>query len=365
MARTSGVIEHAIPRDVLSLLSLLPDPSRSKQTRAWQRGTGVTVRKCSTCKYYEPAPIWRKGWCRNPLLYSPQQSHLVGEDDLDCDRGMGNYWEPIDGAAADAMDAPDAQSESEGAASVVVAPVQFAGLRRKAGAQGDGGDDMGQYPPSGTRRPFGDDEDDEDLDPRDRYGATGRMGGTGGGTGGGGGGGGPERQFNYNPDERYWTDYIRIALPVLGVIVLLALVWFWVNNLLGNDNKNNVAGTTASPTTISIPNINLGSPTATSAAGVPPTHIAGTATSSTGAGATPPASATLKAGGKAVVSAGGTGVNMRASPNTTAEIVAKLADGTDVTITGDSKAGENYTWWPVKVGDKTGWIAGDFLKPAA
>jgi hypothetical protein len=56
----------------------------------------MSVRKCSTCKHYEPAPIWRKGWCRNPLLYSPQQSHLVGEDDLDCDRGMGNYWEAID-----------------------------------------------------------------------------------------------------------------------------------------------------------------------------------------------------------------------------------------------------------------------------
>src|SRR5688572_28525613 len=52
--------------------------------------------KCSTCKHYEPAPMWKKGWCRNPLLYSPQQSHLVGEDDLDCNRGMGSYWEPID-----------------------------------------------------------------------------------------------------------------------------------------------------------------------------------------------------------------------------------------------------------------------------
>ena len=56
----------------------------------------MTGRKCSSCKHYEPAPIWRKGWCRNPLLYSPQQSHLVGEDDLDCERGMGNYWEPGD-----------------------------------------------------------------------------------------------------------------------------------------------------------------------------------------------------------------------------------------------------------------------------
>ena len=50
-------------------------------------------RKCSTCKFYEPAPIWRKGWCRNPLLYAPQQSHLVAEDDLDCSRGLSDYWE--------------------------------------------------------------------------------------------------------------------------------------------------------------------------------------------------------------------------------------------------------------------------------
>ena len=41
--------------------------------------------------------MWKKGWCRNPLLYSPQQSHLVGEDDLDCNRGMGSYWDPIEG----------------------------------------------------------------------------------------------------------------------------------------------------------------------------------------------------------------------------------------------------------------------------
>ena len=57
--------------------------------------------KCSTCKHYESAPMWKKGWCRNPLLYSPQQSHLVGEDDLDCNRGMGSYWEAIDAPAAD------------------------------------------------------------------------------------------------------------------------------------------------------------------------------------------------------------------------------------------------------------------------
>ena len=59
-------------------------------------------RKCSTCKFYEPAPIWRKGWCRNPLLYAPQQSHLVAEDDLDCSRGLSDYWEAADGTGPNA-----------------------------------------------------------------------------------------------------------------------------------------------------------------------------------------------------------------------------------------------------------------------
>lgn len=59
-------------------------------------------RKCSTCKFYEPAPVWRKGWCRNPLLYAPQQSHLVAEDDLDCSRGLSDYWEAADGTGPNA-----------------------------------------------------------------------------------------------------------------------------------------------------------------------------------------------------------------------------------------------------------------------
>src|SRR5947208_16309197 len=69
----------------------------------WEReAMAEPERKCSTCKFYEPAPIWRKGWCRNPLLYAPQQSHLVAEDDLDCSRGLSDYWEAADGTGPNA-----------------------------------------------------------------------------------------------------------------------------------------------------------------------------------------------------------------------------------------------------------------------
>src|SRR5438067_1052916 len=59
-------------------------------------GARMAEHRCGTCKHFEAAPMWKKGWCRNPLLYAPTQSHLVAEEDLDCNRGMGSYWEPLE-----------------------------------------------------------------------------------------------------------------------------------------------------------------------------------------------------------------------------------------------------------------------------
>lgn len=54
-------------------------------------------RKCSTCRHYQPSPLWRKGWCRNPLLYDRNTNHLVEADSLACNRTFIDYWEPITG----------------------------------------------------------------------------------------------------------------------------------------------------------------------------------------------------------------------------------------------------------------------------
>jgi hypothetical protein len=61
------------------------NPSRSRE------------RKCLTCKHYQPSPLWRKGWCRNPLLYDRNTNHLVEADSLACNRTFIDYWEPISG----------------------------------------------------------------------------------------------------------------------------------------------------------------------------------------------------------------------------------------------------------------------------
>ena len=66
-------------------------------------------RKCGNCRYFEPAPLWRKGWCRNPRLYDRRANHLVDASSIDCEQVFRAriYWEPIPsvddfgGAAAD------------------------------------------------------------------------------------------------------------------------------------------------------------------------------------------------------------------------------------------------------------------------
>jgi hypothetical protein len=332
----------------------------------------MTVRKCSTCKHYEPAPIWRKGWCRNPLLYSPQQSHLVGEDDLDCDRGMGNYWEPIDqpgvqgtGPVGRDYDQAGTQAGAAYDQSGGIAPVHLRGHHEAYEAERRGGD-VSQY--GGPGRPTGSDE----------Y-------GSGGGSGHGGDDDrytqpfaeqrGPDdpydeerTPFGYQPEERYWTDYLRIAAPVVGVILMLGLVWFWVANMIGgNDNDDAVnddvetsgpvipaetpeatddeADDTDDPIAVTTPAEEEDEENAENGENgeAEPTTI--------GPGAT-----------VVVVGTGESGLNMRSAASTEAEILGSFPDGTTLTVTGESQEADGFTWWPVEVEGQNGFVAADFLE---
>ena len=70
-------------------------------------------RKCATCRHYQPSPLWRKGWCRNPLLFDANTNHLVEAESLSCQRAFIDYWEarapkdtPVMGPSAATADAP-------------------------------------------------------------------------------------------------------------------------------------------------------------------------------------------------------------------------------------------------------------------
>ena len=306
----------------------------------------MTERKCGTCKYYEPAPIWRKGWCRNPLLYAPHQSHLVGEDDLDCDRGMGNYWEPAD----ELTEAPVSEAQEAVAHTApttrhkVAIPLQPVGEKEQRIGRERGGR-MDQYTgPGGSR----------DAEPEDEYQPvppfTSRPPGSGPF--------GSERQFTYQADERYWTDYIRIAAPILGVILMLGLAWFWISNLLGDRAESQ-----PTPGAGSLPNVITG-PTATPET-TPSGPIIITTVSPASTPQTPPPSGTIGPGTTVVVAnTDGAGVNLRAAPSTSAEIVQTLPEGTELTIVGESVSAEGYVWWPVEADDLSGYVVADYLQPA-
>lgn len=206
---------------------------------------------------------------------------------------------------------------------------------------------MNQYPPSGPRR------DTDEYDEEDDVGRTASSPSDPNRPGGN------DRQFTYYPEERYWTDYLRIAAPVLGVIVLLGLAWFWLSHLIGGSGGAAVTPTTASSGN---PAIITGSPSATSISGTPRVIVTGT--TATGAG-TPGTTGGKLGSGVAVVVAntGGSGVNMRDAPSTSGKVVATLADGDALTITGDSVVADGHTWWPVKTsGGKTGYVVADYLK---
>ncbi|GEM_PF-1000544 len=461
-------------------------------------------RKCSTCKFYEPAPIWRKGWCRNPLLYAPQQSHLVAEDDLDCSRGLSDYWEAADGTGPNAgvnlaMSGRDPfgrnpergeRGNIEPAADPWGGSQQPYGGGRNAPMPDDDGyaphESAPPFPPTGPRYvgAVGGDEDIrnpwdtsqpgygtppahpesdpnygrdygygagqheqepnpwQSAPPPSGYGQGGYgqeqqgygQGGYGqggyeqeqgyppsgygpGGYSGYGQGGyddrggyqqppnapptgagprrvvpapaatGKERSLSYYTEERYWTDYAKLIVPVVVVIALLAGVWFiGTGKLRGGSsdatatpNSTSAVGSAAASTRTGgtpaaggsvRPGGTVGPGVITSSGVAPitqatlPAGTPGTGTPAANTGTTSGSSPTLPIR-RFKVSAGGSGANMRKDPDIKSNPpIATIPDGTEVQVVdGPQNDTDNIPWYKVSAGDKTGWIRSDFLKP--
>jgi len=305
----------------------------------------MTGRKCGTCKHYEPAPIWRKGWCRNPMLFSPQQSHLVSEEHLDCERGMGNYWEPGDAtetAGHDAQSFPLTLYNASNPGSHY--PVAHGGqpVFSVSGSSG-----------------YSSDDPNDDVPPRDDGPRITTPGGR-------------DRNLTYYAEERYWTDYLRIAAPILGVILMLVLFWIWASSFLGDDDNDTATGNNASPTSTStLPIIGAASPTASVGIGgsgtaqivlTPlPTNTTPGDVVTTEPPVDPGGGAIFNGAAVVVSNTGVEGVNMRAEATTSAAVVAVFIDGTELTTSGEAVESEGLIWWPVSGESGTGWIAADFL----
>lgn len=227
--------------------------------------------------------------------------------------------------------------------------------------------------------------DDEPEPPRRRPRAT-RS------TQAGGGGrdttGGRPRTSQFQPEERFWTDYLRIALPVIGLLLLVGLLWFWADRLI-----NDEPGPSEQVPTETIGQVVASTPTAPAAteplvvASPPPATGAGT---SAGEAATTPPAETQSGGDNQTGSAPEateppaeepeTGaafssgeevvitepVNLRPNPTTEGEPIEVLDADSTLTIIGGPEESESYIWWEVATADgTTGWVAeGDYLQPA-
>lgn len=228
-----------------------------------------------------------------------------------------------------------------------------------------------------------------------------QIGGSGGGprTPRGGGGPGPR-------PERYWTDYLRIALPIIGLILMLSLFIFWVGSIINNGNTDetptavalvetpapstaggagptvtvppsgsaapSVSGSTnsvassqssdqASSEPTGAPDGQATDPAANQAATETPT---GETTTDQQPTETPAGDSTFAANDTVVVN--DDDVNIRDSAGTDAALVMTVNKGDTLTIVSGPESANDLEWYEVTTQDGTqGWIASRYLDPSS
>lgn len=191
-------------------------------------------------------------------------------------------------------------------------------------------------------------------------------------------GGGRHRTVNFQPEERYWTDYLRIALPIIGLLLMIGLFWYWATQLIGDGGTDETPTEPAGQPQLAVdPSTPLPSQTPTGAGqaqqptseppvGTPPadepTEVP--APEETEAASADGTAGELAIGGSALITENG--VNLRPDPTTEGEPVTTLAEGTVVTVNAGPEEAGGFTWWQITVDDTelTGWVVVDYLEPA-
>jgi Bacterial SH3 domain len=195
-------------------------------------------------------------------------------------------------------------------------------------------------------------------------------------------GSGEERTVSYQPEERYWTDYLRIALPVLGLLLLIGLLWYWASALIGNGseqppvtpqlaavitpvNEATPAPPTATAVVIAPTPGPPPTPTPTPAPPTPTRAAAATVSSGATSGENPCANLPTYAVGDTVKTTAD--VNLREGPTTDSAAITILPAGTQLEITGNFEEAGQCDWWPVKVvsSGQTGFVIEQYLAPAS
>lgn len=192
-----------------------------------------------------------------------------------------------------------------------------------------------------------------------------------------------ERTVSYQPEERYWTDYLRIALPVIGLLLLIGLLWYWASSIIGNGGNEPPAtqelaavitpineATPAPPTATAVimaptpgPPVQA-SPTLAPPAAATTQPAAPTAAPTAAATDNPCANMPVYPAGALVTTS--EPVNLRDQPTTEGStVIQELPAGTQLQVTGDFVEAGQCDWWPVIVTEsqQAGFVIEQFLQP--
>lgn len=340
-------------------------------------------RKCSTCRHYQPSPLWRKGWCRNPLLYDRNTNHLVEADSLACNRTFIDYWEPITGPTPQvapqvrpgtkpriAPSIPIGTTDAQGNRGVVTGNTPASGVPVYTPSEvGDTSFDLTHEPPNVSvilpdlpthnleqpgngAKVTGRIEFIEGPDVPDYRVATAPE---------------PERavaaavrslsaaerirQARMQQGQFLSTTLGRIALAVAAVLVLGAIIGGLYMAARGQGDTNSPAVIPAASMTVPIPTpTGFGDATVTPV----PTNTP-----------VPPPPGVMAIGGWAQVKT--SGLTMRAEPSLTGAKITVLKNGTTARIVGGPQAANGVTWWKLDMSSSNpawvGWCSGQYLAP--
>ena len=322
-------------------------------------------RKCGNCRYFEPAPLWRKGWCRNPRLYDRRANHLVDAATIDCEQVFRAriYWEPVPISDVAEVNtgpgySPFVNGSGDGAESI---PAQADGGRVRAGtAPADGvlrARTMVNNPQTGgDNLPV--------IVRRERSTAAPGIVAK------------PSRTRRWLVENIPYYDKIdgplaRINfLRILPWAVVALLVLIVLLNVLGgkktatDQNQSNQSQPTSASAVV------FGNTTPTISAINRPTQAGNQLATPTLSAivptftAVPVPTATPKAAEVTakVKNVGPKGLNMRKDPGTNGTLIRTIPEGETVTITsGDFKTVDSILWVAISYKGANGWVSGEYL----
>ncbi len=334
-------------------------------------------RKCSTCKHYQPSPLWRKGWCRNPLLYDRNTNHLVEGESLACNRTFIDYWEPLESPAAPGPLARSKNKDKEKprvAPSITMNPVDARGNPLQGGNTPVSGTSavapaqVLELPTTREKRPLSlvqrsaDIEGDSLLDDPKETQQISQVSGSDDAPRPG-----TTRQRIKAARAQGKPGGFMSRLPLSGVRLWIALTLI-AALLVAAGGGYALTRKTVTPVVV---------PTAVATHPVPTPTGFGDATATT-----PPQPTVVKTAGVAVapgviavngyaqVSGSKSGLSLRSTPSKTGSKLRVLTDGTKAHVIDGPKDADGFTWWKIDSFDPaqpslSGWCVSAFLIPAS